>query len=68
MNVTTSDDLEVAPIENFLVILGDHDITTASETDIARWWTKLTKFNLVIQYTNFRPVWGSEYACTVVDL
>merc|ERR1712223_377522 len=36
MNVTTSDDLEVAPIENFLVILGDHDITTASKTDIAR--------------------------------
>ena len=36
MNETSSDDLELAPIENFLVILGDHDITTASETDIAR--------------------------------
>ena len=37
MNVTSVADLEAVSPQSFLVILGDHDLTVNTETDIARY-------------------------------
>ena len=37
LNVTSVADLEAVSPESFLVILGDHDLTVNTETDIARY-------------------------------
>ena len=37
MNVASVEDLEAFSSESFLVVLGDHDLTIDTETDIARY-------------------------------
>ena len=37
MNVASVDDLEAVSSESFRVVLGDHDLTVDTDTDIARY-------------------------------